>query len=269
MDVARLKAKVLEDPYYRETYRVFGGIDAALRAGFFDDGLAVGAVCPNEDPKLLLTPIDKILKNLDGHPPKEKPVILVTTGSLAPLHQGHLHMMEEARAYFENLGRRVVGGYLVPSHDNYVTIKAPGMEKYTSERRVALAQAAVEDSSWLMVDPSEALFNPGDRNCTAVFARMKKYLSYHFGPEAFVYFYVFGSDLANFSGAFIGSGEDICVCRKETVEEAQKKLAPGATTLLLPNTHGSDAHSSTSVRQGKLEQLHPATRVLYQQWLSA
>ncbi len=54
-------------------------------------------------------------------------MVLVATGSFNPVHKMHVHMLETAKSYLESGARKrytvVVGGWLSPSHDAYVSRK--------------------------------------------------------------------------------------------------------------------------------------------------
>ena len=64
--------------------------------------------------KILLTPTDIIDKNLAlFHQDKSelKPVVLLTTGSMCPIHKGHVRIVELAKDYLEkNFPLKIVGG---------------------------------------------------------------------------------------------------------------------------------------------------------------
>jgi hypothetical protein len=83
-----------------------------------------------------------------------------------PIHKGHLHMMEQSKAYLETeLGFHVVAGYLSPSSDLYVKPKMIRFQQKGSplgasfaeaSHRIRLTQKAVSDSSWLDCSTWEA-----------------------------------------------------------------------------------------------------------------
>lgn len=54
----------------------------------------------------------------------DKPALLLTTGSMSPIHQGHIAMMFTARERIEQEGFQVVHGWISPSHDLYTEPKA-------------------------------------------------------------------------------------------------------------------------------------------------
>ncbi|KAI1074175.1 Nucleotidylyl transferase [Whalleya microplaca] len=82
------------------------------------------------------------------------PLVLVACGSFSPITYLHLRMFEMANDYARiNTQFEVVGGYLSPVSDAY---KKAGLA--SSDHRVRMCELAVEEtSSWLMVDPWEAI----------------------------------------------------------------------------------------------------------------
>jgi hypothetical protein len=61
-------------------------------------------------------PLDKISSTVDGRPR----IVLLSTGALNPVHLGHVSAMERAREYLNYAGYNVVGGFMSPTHDDYV-----------------------------------------------------------------------------------------------------------------------------------------------------
>ncbi|KAI2628836.1 Nucleotidylyl transferase [Hypoxylon sp. NC1633] len=86
--------------------------------------------------------------------PDRTPLVLVACGSFSPITYLHLRMFEMANDYARiNTQYEVVGGYLSPVSDAY---KKAGLAE--SRHRVRMCELAAEDtSSWLMVDPWEAI----------------------------------------------------------------------------------------------------------------
>ncbi|KAI0839832.1 Nucleotidylyl transferase [Hypoxylon sp. FL0890] len=86
--------------------------------------------------------------------PDRTPLVLVACGSFSPITYLHLRMFEMANDYARiNTSYEVVGGYLSPVSDAY---KKAGLAE--ARHRVRMCELAAEEtSSWLMVDPWEAL----------------------------------------------------------------------------------------------------------------
>ncbi|KAJ4420091.1 Nicotinamide/nicotinic acid mononucleotide adenylyltransferase 1 [Neurospora sp. IMI 360204] len=85
--------------------------------------------------------------------PGRTPLVLVACGSFSPITFLHLRMFEMASDFVRfNTSFEVCGGYLSPVSDAYKKAGlAPG------HHRVEMCSRAVEQSSWLMVDPFETV----------------------------------------------------------------------------------------------------------------
>ncbi|KAH9913509.1 Nucleotidylyl transferase [Fomitopsis serialis] len=86
--------------------------------------------------------------------PDKQPLVLVACGSFSPITYLHLRMFEMAVDYVrQNTDYEIVAGYLSPVSDQY---KKPGL--LSARHRVHMCNIAAEQTStWLTVDPWEAL----------------------------------------------------------------------------------------------------------------
>lgn len=268
--------RIMADPYYGPAQQMLRSWDLMKLAGYVDNAKDRG---PDYQISVLSTPIDKLVANLAQRGPAARYAVLVTTGSFSPLHSGHLDMMEAARRYLDLQGVPVVAGYLSPSNDAYVGQKYPGAERLTGMHRVQLCQHAVADSDWLMTDPWEALQADVNVNFTAVLQRLQLYLEQHLrgagldSPPVLDLYYVFGSDNAAFSLAFIHTGQCLCVDRgvptpahQQAFELAQQLRA--SHVHWVPNTCASQLYSSTRVRAGEAALLPAPVQSLMASWRS-
>lgn len=89
-------------------------------------------------------PTDKLPK---VRPPRA--VVLCLNGAFNPPHLEHVAMMEEAKRIAEAQGLKVVGGYLSPSSDRYVSEKKGDWAAWLGLRAKMCAEA-VKESNWLM-----------------------------------------------------------------------------------------------------------------------
>ena len=255
------------DLTYRKAYEILGSEEDIEEAGYFDDGLQD---YPPLDPRWWTAPFDKILKRLAqpaAQDASRELFVLVSTGALCPVHVGHLEMMEQAKRMLEERGKVVLGGYLVPDHDEYVSTKC-GEGTLSAARRVDLCERAVLDSSWLMVEHWAALHAPMAVNFTTVIDRIQKGLAYNVRTHRPIQVvYVFGSDNARFAATFVGRGSCICVLRPGYEEELESVAAyPAVRTnprIMFSRTATSPS-ASTNVRQGDVEALPDSVR---QEWL--
>ncbi len=124
-------------------------------------------------------------------------IVLLSTGGFAPIHDGHIAMMETAKAHMESKGFRVVSGYISPGHDDYV-VSHKGVS-ISAPERLAYANEKLKYHPWLMVDPWEAIGNFCSVNYTSVIDHLEKLLHRRVC-------YVVGSDNARFSLAFKDRG---------------------------------------------------------------
>ena len=119
----RLAWKILRDDNYRALYKKTSSLDDMYKSGFFDDKQDDDALWVNEDPRFICTPYHKIVERLPALSDSRSGVVLITTGSFSPLHNGHIEMLTLAKNSIEQQGECVLGGYIVPSHDSYVATK--------------------------------------------------------------------------------------------------------------------------------------------------
>lgn len=250
--------KLLRDPFFSVAYLKYGFIKSVIEAGFFNNGLE-----PEEDyeevknPFWLTTPFHKIIKNFGNLDRKEKSkpfVVLLSTGAFAPIHPGHIQMMEIAKTEIEKKGKIVLGGYISPSHDGYLSAKRPETVSFPVEDRIYLCQKALSESNWLMVDTWEARYNKAPITFSEVIMRTEKYLSTHIKIEKQIEIvYVFGSDNATFSRAFIGMGSCICVKRSgyedKMMEIMQDNLIAKNKNIILTKYKVVSKISSSDLRK--------------------
>lgn len=207
LDGVQLK-KIELDPFYYPLY-VENGLDFILNAGFFFDELEEPSDI-EESLKILCTPISHIKK-----PRTAKHCVMVTTGSMCPVHDGHIEMMVRAKSRLESAGFEVLGAYIAPDHDSYVSRKNAEKALPIAERNRLVSMKIWEwdAQDWLSVDPWYGMFTQTDLNFTEIVARTKAYLSRYLGLDTEVA-YVCGGDRQHFSQAFKDQG--LCVIARRT-----------------------------------------------------
>jgi len=200
-----------------------------------------------------------------------RPAVLVSTGSYAPIHAGHIGIMEVAKAYVETLGYQVVQGVISPSHDAYVSRKYDGQAKMHVGIRAQRIFEAVASSDWLVQDRMEGEMLSCAVNFSTVLEHVRLYLMAHHPDvnEHTPVFYVYGSDNAGFSEAFIGNQpyHGVCVARADASLEALNTQYADVDNLhFIHHTESFGHHSSTRVRaaSGSLLSVdEPADKGLY------
>ncbi len=252
----RLGWKILRDPFISKTYSTYKAIDKIIEAGFFDDRIEPNSYQSEPlDPNWITTPIGKVIENLAILKNKNTmPAVLLSTGGFSPIHAGHVQMMEIAKVELEKRGTIVIGGYLSPSHDDYVLNKYGGSSlRLDANYRINLCQNEVANSSWLMIDSWEARYNKVPLTYTDVLSRLEAYLSHHARRKIDV-IYVFGSDNAFFSRTFIGKGKCVCVRRDGHEENINKvmnepKIKDNKNIIFTSQLKTKPKISSSEIRQ--------------------
>ena len=201
-DLFSLGRKILREPGYAALWRKTKDISVLEKAGFINDGLL------RHEAKELDQSFHQWTTALPPHRAcKSTPVVLLTTGSFAPFHEGHAAMVEAAEKFCLEQGWDVVGSYFSPSHDLYVSNKDGGRcGAYPAAWRVDqirefLRQRPNKTGIDQFVDPWESLIAPRALNFTTVIRHLQQYFEHHWGEKVKV-LYVFGADNAAFAQAF-------------------------------------------------------------------
>lgn len=183
--------------------------------------------------------------------------IIVTTGSFSPMHEGHVQSMVIAKEYVEKMGYNVIQGVVSLSHDAYVSFKNKGVAKRHISERTMLAYEKIEQmgqSDWLKVDRMEGEMLSCAVNFSTVLKRIYEYTKYHLSIEDLTVFYVYGSDNADFSNAFIGNDiyHGICIEREGyNFNIVKNRLKEERNIHFVENNSIYKDYSSTKIRNGK------------------
>ena len=199
--------KILRDRFYSKVYKEYESIDMCYKAGFIDDNIDIENI-DFYNLQLLTTPYGKLFNNLENN--DKQPIVLLSTGGFAPIHDGHIEMMEVAKKKLQEKGYNVIGGYFSPSHDKYVLTKPLMSETY--EYRLQKCQEKIQDNNWLMIDPFECKYINTYVNFTDIINRLEQYLQKYVDKRIKVA-YVFGSDNLDFMYCFENDGIGVCVER--------------------------------------------------------
>ncbi|RKV77721.1 MAG: hypothetical protein D8H99_51830 [Streptococcus sp.] len=109
-----------------------------------------------------ITPSEcKGIQSAQKNSPETNNYTLLTTGCFSPLHEGHIHMMNEAKKWLEDRGDVVDYGAFILAHQSYIDEKHG---RHTLEERQFLAQELVGDYTWLHVDVRANLYYTHDTN---------------------------------------------------------------------------------------------------------
>jgi nicotinic acid mononucleotide adenylyltransferase len=98
------------------------------------------------------------------------PAIFFYNGTFAPIHAGHLSVLEDAKQYINNLGtHELLAAYISPSHSGYVAKKLSPEELIGAGHRLSMIYLAIENLDWVMVDLFE-MFQPRKTSLSVVMA---------------------------------------------------------------------------------------------------
>ena len=92
----------------------------------------------------------KLELNLKNCSKNNELIILIESGALAPPHKMHIGLMELVKKYFESNDKikKVVGGFIIPSSDNYVKHKLK-RDFIPLKHRVNMTNILIKNSDWL------------------------------------------------------------------------------------------------------------------------
>ncbi len=140
-------------------------------------------------------PVDKIASNL-ARAPQGRRCVLLTTGALNPVHLGHVAMFDRARDTLESeYGFAVVGGFLSPSHDAYLSGKYGDPRKFFSAaKRLAMCAAATQAHPILAVAAWESSAPGHWPDFPEVTAMLERVLDERFPGEGIDVIYLCGQD---------------------------------------------------------------------------
>lgn len=142
--------------------------------------------------------------------PETNNYTLFTTGCFSPLHEGHIHMMNEAKKWLEDRGDVVDYGAFILAHQSYIDEKHG---RHTLEERQFLAQELVGDYTWLHVDVRANLYYTHDTNFTQLMTELY--------PQCKKQAYVFGSDRYEF-GYIALTDERLYICVIRDPQDIEK-----------------------------------------------
>lgn len=240
--------KISRDPYYSDLYDKYG-YDFIVDAGFFED-TAKENVNILESLDILCTPINFINRTLRSRsvnkPIYQNDCIILSTGSFCPIHKGHIEMMEHAKSTLEANGWNVIGGYLSPGHDEYISSKAKD-KAIPVNYRIQIINEMIKDIHWLSVDPWEGVFAGVAVNFTDVVYRLEKYIEKHIGRHIPIFF-VCGGDNARFASTFKDKGHCVVIDRPGYGERCYNYLHLQYTNRIYFGVGNNDM-SSTKIRE--------------------
>jgi nicotinic acid mononucleotide adenylyltransferase len=177
-------------------------------------------------------------------------------------------MLETAKRELESRGIAVLGGYICPDHDRYVSSKIK-VGSLSAAERLELCEIAVEDSDWLMVDRWAAMYAWSAVSFTTIISHIEKMVNHHVKtPRPIQVVYAFGGDNAVFASCFVTRWSCVCVLRPGSLEDFRRMAEYDSLRKNPRIIFSSDTTApldSTSVRKGDLSALLPKVK---DRWLS-
>lgn len=246
--------KIARDPFYSKLYKKYGFNDLNLAdfvgdfaydfiksAGFMEDSSEKDLdLMSTLD--IMCTPYHFMEEALLS---ANKPVVIVSTGSFAPMHSGHLEAMISARGVLTAAGYDVVGGYFAPDHDEYINYKL-NAEAIPIHYRIKYIIDIIRDFGWIKVDPFAGLFLNCAVNFTDIIVRLKAYLKRHTGRDVDVVF-LCGEDNSKFARTFFEDG--MCVITKRDGYSMPMDVESRVNKGRIFYAEKSDNSSSTDIRK--------------------
>ena len=172
---------VLGDPMFQAFADAHPSKDL-VRYGYYDDGVT----SPDWGPTTTPIPVGAARACAAS----ERPAVLVMTGAMDPMHEGHAEALEIARRRLEGLGFQIVHVHVVPDSSVYARMKRP-MGAGSDEERAASVRAL-----GYMCD-EDCMRYPGRPNYTSVLLHIQhKWQQHGVSPAVFN---VVGSDNALFA----------------------------------------------------------------------
>ena len=210
--------KIKRDKIYYPLYLKYG-LDYITNAGFFFDSNKINVEL-EDTLSLMCTPLHHIKTNNIT----DKSVILLTSGAMCPIHDGHIALMTSAKEQLEKNGYDVIGGYIAPDHDNYVHRKS-GLKNTTAHRLELCSTKIFEHhlESWLSVDPWYSAFTQTDINFSDLLIRTELYIKKYLNINV-KFCYVFGSDNARFYKTFIDSEYMCCIVDRHNTDNTPEDI---------------------------------------------
>lgn len=228
----------LSDPMFQAFTDTHPGKDL-VRYGYYDDGVT----SPDWGPATNPIPVGAVRACRAS----ERPAVLVMTGAMDPMHEGHGEALEIARRRLEGLGFQVVHTHVVPDSHVYARMKRP-MGAGSDEERAASVKALG------YVCDEDCMRHPGRPNYTSTLLHIQhKWQQHSMSP---VVFNVVGSDNALFAevvAAYNPAGFGTVVVEKGSQEEGLSPVKEDTSRNILVCGRGGRKYasmSSTAVRSG-------------------
>jgi hypothetical protein len=205
-------------------------------------------------------PIGKLLANMEnGILKKLRLAVLLSTGGLNPIHNGHLDLFDRAKRCLESEHDfAVVGGFISPSHDLYVGPKCKAFKAvhFSANERLGLTRLACQDSDWLECASWESEQKGFWPDFPEVVEALQNFLSSSEQTKlhSFTVFYVCGLDHAmkcSLEEGFGRSNQGVVIVPRSDMPPAASR--PDLLVYGVTETNSKVEHLSSTVVRRALE----------------
>lgn len=242
------------------------------RAGFFLESHLPGEKSSSDlDLHWYCTPLYHVRRRLKQYSNSSRPkAVLLTTGAFCPIHNGHIYMLETAKTTLEQRGYDVLGGFISPTHDEYVYKKCT-KHALPAQHRISLCRSQLNTNDWIEVDTWESLYAGREVNFTKTTWRLAEYLRTHLDCDDIEVFYTCGGDHAEYCLSFVSSFGCVVIPRNEQERQIMQQLQRDSlvqnnTKIILATAAKTHQASSTSIRLGELDALGKSARDCWLRW---
>ena len=183
----------------------------------------------------------KLEQNLKNCSKNNELIILIESGALAPPHKMHIGLMEQVKKYFEEKdnNKKVIGGFIIPSSDNYVKHKLK-KDFIPLKHRVNMTKILIKNNDWLECLDWDLAYGEEIKIC------IDKIIKNKFPKYNIKSYLVFGIDFyTRYKGMQLKS-EQVCIYRPGYDLELAKQMYPNDLIFVEGN---SEDISSTQIRK--------------------
>ena len=184
---------------------------------------------------------NKLELNLKKCSKNNELIILIESGALAPPHRMHIGLMEQVKKYFEEKdnNKKVIGGFIIPSSDNYVKHKLK-KDFIPLKHRVNMTKILIKNNDWLECLDWDLAYGEEIKIC------IDKIIKNKFPKYNIKSYLVFGIDFyTRYKGMQLKS-EQVCIYRPGYDLELAKQMYPNDLIFVEGN---SEDISSTQIRK--------------------
>lgn len=252
---------ISEDPIYSKMFESGSNYTDLVKSGWLNTGIGKQERIESIQFKTLSVDEQRVKEIMnDGG----LPTIIFSTGSYAPMHEGHIESIVQSYEYAKNKGMKAIKIVISPSHDVYTTNKNTSTKTYTINKRLEIISNVIDEyfeinknklhiKDLIHIDLYESKMNSIAINFSDVLIYLQTQLQSQLGEieKTIQYAYVFGQDNSEFSKPFQylegTQYHSFCVARDDQTKNLDIPLTNKNSHFIVDNTY---RHlSSTQIRQ--------------------